>query len=346
MIWAGVSTLVFAAVWAVLWRRSRFGWLPSSGRATEQRASGSVRTVHFPAVDGTRLEGWLFLPTGVGRAPLVVMAPGLGGTKDGFLESFAWSFVDRGLAVLIFDYRGFGGSQGLPRHWVAPPRHREDYEAALRFAQSQLGDCVDASRIGLWGSSFSGGTALVTAAGRDDVRALVAQCPYLKTPPQLEPRGLSLVRFVLCAMLDMLPLLPPIYVPLFGRPGQWVFAPSTENPSVDDVGGALGSDFWRLLPKPPLGGWENRMLARGLTTLDQFVPLDEVSKVKCPVLFVAALRDDMVPSAYVVQAHELCTGSELVRYDCGHFDLYAGSVHAHNARSQADFLARALTASA
>jgi uncharacterized protein len=341
MIWLGLSTAVFAALWAVLWRRSRFGWLPSSGRATEQRASGTVRTVHFPAVDGTRLEGWLFLPTGVSNPPLVVMAPGLGGTKDGFLESFAWSFVERGLAVLVFDYRGFGGSHGLPRHWVAPPRHREDYDAALRFAQSAV-DCVDTSRIGLWGSSFSGGTALVTAAGRDDVRAVVAQCPYLKTPPQLEPSGLSMVRFVLCAMLDMLRVFPPIYVPLFGRPGEWVFAPSTENPSVDDFGGALGSEFWRLLPSPPLGGWENRMLARGLATLDQVVPLNEVAKVKCPVLFVAALQDDMVPSNYVEQAHQLCVKSELVRYDCGHFDLYTGIVHAQNARLQADFLARAL----
>jgi pimeloyl-ACP methyl ester carboxylesterase len=143
-------------------------------------------------------------------------------------------------------------------------------------------------------------------------------------------------------MFDMVRILPPIYVPLFGRPGQWVFAPSRENPSADDFAGAGGSDFWRLLPRPPLGGWENRMLARGLTTLDQVVPLNEVGKLKCPVLFVAALRDDMVPSAYVDEAHRLCPGSELATFDCGHFDLYVGGAQAPNALRQADFFARAL----
>ncbi|WP_437523091.1 alpha/beta fold hydrolase [Sorangium sp. So ce726] len=343
MIWLPVVLALLAVVWGVLWRRSRFPWVKSPGRPQQRGRGGVVRTVHFPAVDGTKLEGWLFLPDDVHAPPVVLMAPGLGGTKDGFLEEFAWAFVERGLAVLAFDYRCFGGSEGFPRHWVAPPRHREDYEAAIAFVQRDLGESVDSSRIALWGSSFSGGTALVTAARRDDVRAVVAQCPYLKTPPRLEPRGLSMARFVFLATLDMLGVFPPVYVPLFGRPGEWAFATSVENPSVAGLDGPLGSDFWRLLPKPPLGGWENRMLARGLATLDESVPMNELDKVKCSVLFVAAHRDDMVPRAYVEEAHaRLQDRSELAGYDCGHFDLYVGPVHAENARRQADFLAREL----
>lgn len=330
--------LVLVASWLWLRRCARFGWVRSEGRPEERGPGGTVRTVHFPAVDGTRLEGWWFQPDGVTNPPVVVMAPGLGGTKDGFLEPFAWAFVTRGLAVLAFDYRCFGGSDGTPRHWVAPPRHREDYEAAIAFARTEL----DAPQIALWGSSFSGGTALVTAARRHDVRAVVAQCPYLKTPEALEPRGLAMAGFVFCAMLDMLPILPPVYIPLFGRPGEWVFAPSAENPSVKDFDGPLGADFWRRLPKPPLGGWENRMLARGLATLDEVVPMNEVANVTCPVLFVVAEQDDMVPSAFVEEAHGKLGTSELVSYDCGHFGLYVGPAHAENARRQADFLARVL----
>jgi pimeloyl-ACP methyl ester carboxylesterase len=347
MSWAFVVTASVAALWLVLscvfWRHARFRWMPSPGRPEERRPAGVLRTVCFPAVDGTKLEGWLLLPTGVTSPPVIVMAPGLGGTKDGFLESFAWRFVERGLAVLVFDYRCFGGSDGLPRHWVAPPRHREDYEAAIGYVQRELHASVDVSRIALWGSSFSGGTALVTAARRDDVRAVVAQCPYLKTPPELEPRGLAMARCVVLAMLDMLRVFPPIYIPLFGRPGEWVFAPSAENPSKDDFDGALGSDFWRALPKPPLGGWENRMLARGLATLDEVVPMNELTKVKCPVLFVAAERDDMVPVRYVEEAHARLDGaSELVSFESGHFDLYVGPAHEESARVQADFLVRTL----
>ncbi|MFT3970032.1 MAG: alpha/beta fold hydrolase [Micropruina sp.] len=335
--------LTFGLAWLWLRRRARFAWARSAGRPDERHAYGTVRTVHFFAVDGTRLEAWLFQPDGVVRPPVVVMAPGLGGTKDGFLEPLAWAFVERGLAVLAFDYRCFGGSDGTPRHWVAPPRHREDYEAALTFVRGELAGQVDASRVALWGSSFSGGTALVTAARDPGVVAVVAQCPHLRTPDHLQPRGWAMARFVCCAVLDMMPALPPLYIPLFGRPGEWVFAPSTENPSVSDFDGPLGSDFWRRLPRPPLGGWENRMLARGLATLDEVVPMDELTAVECPVLLVCAERDDMVPSATVEEAQRLLPSAELARYDCGHFDLYTGPAQSENAQRQADFLARTLT---
>lgn len=344
MIWIGIAAAIAGIGWLILWRGSRFEASRSTGRPEERRPAGLVRTVHFPAIDGTRLEGWLFLPDGVARPPIVVMAPGLGGTKDGFLESFAWAFVERGVAALAFDYRTFGGSDGLPRHWVAPPRHREDYEAAIAFVQRDLGDTVDKARTALWGSSFSGGTALVTATRCPEVRAVIAQCPYLKTPPHLEPRGLAMARYVFLATLDMMRIFPPVYIPLFGRPGEWAFATSVENPSVSDFGGALGSEFWKRLPQPPLGGWANKMLARGLATLDEVVPMDELGKVTCPVLFVVAEKDDMVPRAFVEEAHaRLADTSELASYDCGHFDLYVGAAHAENARRQAEFLARVLS---
>ena len=332
----------FALGWWWLWRRARFARLPATPRPPEERTHGTVRPVAFPAKDGTRLDGWLFLPSGR-PAPLVVMAPGLGGTKDGFLESFAWKFVERGVGALVFDYRCFGGSEGEPRHWVDPVRHGDDYESALAFVRGVLaanGD-VDASRVALWGSSFSGGTALVTAARRPDIRALVVQCPFVETPPPLRPRGLGMLRFVFWATLDLVRIFPPIYVPLFGRPGEWVFAPSQENPSVSDFDGPLGAPFWKALPRPPLGGWENRMLARMLASIDTFVPMDHVKGVRCPVLFIAARGDDMVPLAYVETAYALATSpaKDLVVFDCGHFDLYVGPAHEKNAARQAEFLA-------
>ena len=65
-------------------------------------------------------DGWHF--TGVGDAfagaggrPVVVMAHGLGGTKDSGLEPFATGLAEAGLDVLAFDYRGFGASGGEPR---------------------------------------------------------------------------------------------------------------------------------------------------------------------------------------------------------------------------------------
>ena len=69
------------------------------------------------------------------KPPLVVMAHGLAGQKDMGLEPFAEAFVNHGLAVLLFDYRCFGGSDGEPRNWVGPRRHLQDWEAALAYAR-------------------------------------------------------------------------------------------------------------------------------------------------------------------------------------------------------------------
>ena len=106
MMWIAVAVGLGALtpmVWVVLSRRAHFVRVRTPPRSPEQRASGTRRTVVFPARDKTQLEGWLFLPN-TPNAPLVIMAPGPGGTKDGLLESFAWRFMSEGVAALAFDY--------------------------------------------------------------------------------------------------------------------------------------------------------------------------------------------------------------------------------------------------
>ena len=329
---------------------------PPPPRPTEARDEGSLETVWFPAVDGTRLEGWLLLPR-VTPAPLVVMAAGLTGTKDAYLEPFAWHFVAAGLAVLLFDYRTFGGSEGTPRHWVDPRRHAEDYGAAIDFARHALAvqGRVDATRIALWGSSFSGGTALVVAATRpEEVRAVVAQAPYLATPEDQQPDTWSLARFIVWTFLDLTRArlgpalgvrLAPVYVPAFGRPGELALARSAENPSVHDARHPEQSEFWRRMPAIR-GGWENKLLARLFAGLDGTTPRDYVAAIRCPVHLVAADADDIVPRAMIADAFaRLRPGDhQLTTCPCRHFDLYLDDVLEENARAQAQFLARHLGA--
>jgi cephalosporin-C deacetylase-like acetyl esterase len=90
------------------------------------------------------------------------MAHGFGGQREMRLPAFAEHFAARGLAVPVFDYRCFGASDGMPRNWIDPRRHLADCHAAIEHARS-LRD-VDGSRLGLWGTSFSGGHVLATAA--------------------------------------------------------------------------------------------------------------------------------------------------------------------------------------
>jgi pimeloyl-ACP methyl ester carboxylesterase len=349
MSWLLTFVVACAAGYAWLWWRSRFAWVPPLPRARETREAGILETVIFPALDGTLLEGWLIRPHSA-HAPLVVMAPGLTGTKEGLLEPFAWRFAEAGIATLLFDYRCFGGSGGMPRHWVDLSRHRQDYEAALRYARDELSarGVIDRARIALWGSSFSGGTALVTAAGDGDVRAVIAQGPYLETTPELQPKGRNMVRYMFWCALDLLPFLPPVYIPVFGRPGEWVFAPSRENPSVRGFDPTQGARFWSALPKTYRGGWENRMLARMLANFDDVVPMNAIDALNVPLLLVAAEDDDLIPIDLVKRAHDRAPAQvkQLVVLPCGHFDLYIGPESERNREIQAAFLAQQLGVSA
>jgi len=348
-----IAFVLIAVYFVVVYDNGFSGFLrlEVSPRSEEQRPEGSLRTVYFPAIDGTRLEGWLLLPKKA-TAPLVIMAPGLTGTKDGHLEPFAWRFVRQGFAALLFDFRCFGGSDGEPRHWVDPFRHADDYRAAVRFAREVLASegTIDATRIVLWGSSFSGGTVIEVAAGEPDIAAVVAQAPFVDTPKELEPKPLALLRYIFWTTLDLTRQhlasafrikVEPVYVPVFGRPGEFAFAPSRENPSRLDPS-EPGALFWRTLPSPPRGGWENKLLARLFTELNRFKPIDRIGSIGCPIYLIAAESDDLALASLIKRAFERVSHAarEITIHPCGHFDLYLEPVFSHNADLQAEFLDR------
>lgn len=88
------------------------------------------------------------------------------------------------------------------------------------------------------------------------------------------------------------------------------------------------------------------MLARGLASLDEMVPMSHVPSLSCPLFLVGARHDDMVPLSFIERAHDEAGSArkELRVFECGHFDLYVGDVHAENADAQAAFLAEHLGA--
>jgi fermentation-respiration switch protein FrsA (DUF1100 family) len=108
-------------------------------------------------------------------ANLLTFLPGC--QKDFALAQYGERFAQAGFASFIFDYRTFGGSEGLPRHWASPARHLDDYMSAVQYVKEQLGGEVDVSKLNLWGSSFSGGHVLTLAGSklRDEVTAVIAQ---------------------------------------------------------------------------------------------------------------------------------------------------------------------------
>lgn len=132
---------------------------------------------------GLLCRGWLYMPDSIDasqKVPVIVMAHGFSAVKEQALPGFADQFCEAGFGVLLFDYRYFGSSDGEPRCQLFPLEMVEDYRNAITWACQQAN--VDADRIGVWGTSFSGGLAAYTGTFDKRVKAVVAQVPSLTNP--------------------------------------------------------------------------------------------------------------------------------------------------------------------
>ena len=151
--------------------------------------------------EGTRIHADLFIPIAKKDElsfPVIVMAHGWGGTAD-LLRSTALEFSKSGFYVIAFDYRGWGKSDGkliptkpLPtfrrnlkyshevrelREYVDPLDQAQDYINVINWVWNE--PLVNIYKIGLWGTSFSGGTVIHVASRDTRVKATVSQAPSM-----------------------------------------------------------------------------------------------------------------------------------------------------------------------
>ena len=123
--------------------------------------------------DGVTLRGWLYRPASTGPHPAVLLSHGFSALKEMSLDRYAEVFCAAGFACLVYDHRNLGASDGEPRGEIDPWRQVLDMRHALSWLRLQPG--IDRERIGLWGTSYSGGHALVVAAQDRRVKCVVSQ---------------------------------------------------------------------------------------------------------------------------------------------------------------------------
>lgn len=283
-----------------------------------------IRMTHLFDCSGLSCEGWLFLPSPsaevVDMPPVVVMAHGMGSQKDFGLDAFYEPIVESGIAVFVFDYRTFGGSEGETqyRNYVCGKCHVEDYHSALAHVRT-LSGTVDTSKIGLWGTSFSGGHVLVTAAKDHDIVCVVSQVPYLKYKPNALQYGatymLSMVSITLRDVARSLFGLPPFMVQFVGDAAAGELA---------ILGTPDSKAYLKKVGPHPRGGWQNKIWGRLGAEILFYTPLDHLKKVDAPVLMVAARRDSLCPWETILTAQSLVSNIDLYSDDVGHFDYYRG----------------------
>ena len=280
--------------------------------------------------NGMRCAGWLYRPDEQdGETPVVVMAHGFGGERSFRLPAYAERFAERGIAAFVFDYRGFGDSEGQPRQLISPKRHVEDWLAALEHV-----DSLEYDSIALWGSSFSGGHVVATAARTDvDVSAIVAQVPFsdgrATTFHLVRKKGLGYgVRSVAAGLRDQVRRLTgrePYYVPITAEPDEF---------GVLNTPGAK-EGFEAIVPEDRQ--MDNRCAARILVTVGMYRPVSVASEVDCPV-FVVKAEEDLIVPPNTVEKYIDKLEAEAIRLECGHFDPYLGETFEEVLEAEADFL--------
>lgn len=289
---------------------------------------------------GERCAAWLYRPAGPegsgapagDRLPCVVMAHGWAGTREARLDAFAERFAAAGLVVLVFDYRHFGASEGEPRQLLDIRRQLEDWAAAISYARA-LSD-VDPERIALWGTSFSGGHVIETAARDRRLAAIVASVPFVDGLANLARLGRRhAARLTLLGLRDQVAALrgrPPVMLPAVGPPG------STATMNTPDA----EPGYKRLIP--PGSNWRNETAARVALRVGTYRPVARASSITCPALFTIAEDDAITPPDLALRACAAVPHSELRRYPGGHFDLYVPPQFDQVVADQSDFLVRVL----
>jgi uncharacterized protein len=123
----------------------------------------------FGSQDGTRLHGW-YCPCANARAA-VLYCHGNGGNLSH--RRYHLQFLQRDLRVsaLIFDYRGYGRSEGKP----SVKGILQDARAARKIVAGRAG--VNESQIVLLGESL-GGAVAVDLAGTDGARGLILESTF------------------------------------------------------------------------------------------------------------------------------------------------------------------------
>lgn len=254
------------------------------------------RDVEFDA-GGTTLRGWLYVPDRGDRPfPVVVMAHGFSALKEMGLDDYAEVFCAAGLAVLVYDHRNLGASDGSPRDEIDPIAQLRDYGHAVTFASLQRE--VDAQRIGLWGTSYSGGLVLIASAIDRRVRCVVSQVPYLSgyenaTRTTSPERLADLERLLQAERLSLASGRAPTTVPV-----------CTDDPALpEDSPGRMSFRYFRHFADARGLDWPNRVTLRSLDLRMQYEALPYLPRVApTPLLMIVSEQDRITPTDVALRA--------------------------------------------
>jgi uncharacterized protein len=286
--------------------------------------------------DGTECAAWHYPGT---NGACVIMAGGLGVTKEPGTDRFARRFHEAGFSVLAFDYRRLGESGGRPRQVVRVADELADWQAAIECAAA-LPE-VDRARLAIWAYSSSGGHVLRVAARNPQLAAAIAQTPNCDGPKAARnaarhQKPLAMLRLTGAGLADGLGALagrPPRLVRLAAEPGTVAVVTTPDGRHGGQV----------LNPGGAYPGWEQTVAARSALRMAFYSPGRDAAKVTCPLLVLVCDQDQTALAAPAIRAAQRAPRAELVRQPGGHYAPFLDG-HEQAVAAELSFLRRHLAA--
>jgi uncharacterized protein len=265
-------------------------------------------------------SGWFYIAEDADSStalPAVAMAHGVGATRDMFLEPIARRFAQAGLAVLLFDYRSFGTSGGEPRQRVFPRDQIEDYRSALTWLSMQ--PQIDADRLGIWGTSFGGGTVLHVAAYDPRVKAVVSQVGamdlYSITLDSMGAETLAGLEQVIVQERNRHATEGgEVYIPDIGQPG-------------GDLALQTDQESWDFAHEAKSTTWRNQVTISSFEAILEHAPAKSIELIAPRPLLMILAKDDTISSSDLIRDAFARAGEpkRLLEVEGGHYSVYPWS---------------------
>jgi len=295
------------------------------------------RNIEFKS-QGAILKGRLYLPEDKSKkSPVVIMAHGFTTTINGMTaDKYAEKFREAGFAVLLYDHRNLGISDGEPRQelnfWV----QSRGYIDAIGLISNQPE--IDADKIAVWGASLSSREAFLVGTTDDRVKAVIAMIPAFGEEIPKEDKDGSLYAFaketLLLEDIMSLPHTTTEQMPIVSTDQKGTPSALTDLTAYNwfiEYGGRFGTN------------WKNVVSFSNIEVPDDFNLGQFAAQLKAPILMVVATNDEMNganPKVTQFVYNNITQPKEWVDIDGGHFGLlyYPSPLFDKSSKAQIDFL--------
>ncbi|KAH8657966.1 Alpha/Beta hydrolase protein, partial [Xylariales sp. PMI_506] len=257
--------------------------------------------IAFQTSDNVTLRGWLYKPdeSVAELLPCLIMCHGFSAVKEMDLDAFSDAFISKlPLACLVYDNRGLGDSdtrEGQPRGEIIPAQQISDFSDAITCAQTLPG--INKDKIGIWGSSYSGGHVLWIGAIDHRVKAVLSQTPMVDGWESFQRR----------IPADAVPVLFQLFEA--DRLGRMAGKEAAVLPVINSeiTGEAMlpGPESFAFFDsRKGKSNWKNEVTLRSLEVTREYVPMVHVPHISpTPLLMVVAERDTFALTDLALDAY-------------------------------------------